>query len=317
MHTISAFFTTLWRSATDLNFYRTFNKKFWSGFWYIYWLSVLLMFVSGAVVVVQGFMLLPKIDPFIAMVEQSLDEFYPPDLEIVVQTGALSTNMPTPFIMDVPESARAFFKMENPQHLVIIDPDASVEDFPSLDTLLLLTRKSAVYPDSQNRQGGERRGEGLKTGQYRVISFGEDQDTLINRVKYDTAVAAVAGFFQYVKPLIIAGLLLAVTVLPFIGGFFVVIGALISLAISSFFLWILSLLLGVPGGYARVYILSMYALTGSAVYGTVQSLAHLKIPFVQSLLFWMWMIVILVALRPKEKIVAVKKTVRRKKHNRE
>lgn len=313
MHSISTFFTTLWRSATDLSFYRTFKKKFWSGFWYIYWLSVLLMFVSGAVVAVQGFKLLPKIDPFIAIVEQSLDEFYPPELEIVIQTGSLSTNMSTPFVMDVPDAARAYFKMENPQHLVIIDPDASVEDFPSLDTVLLLTRKNAVYPDNQGRQRGQERGEGLKTGQYRVISFSEDEDIMINRAKYDTAVAAVSGFFRYVKPLLVGGLIVAVTLLPFIGGFFAVFGSLISLAISSFFLWILSLLLGVPGGYARVYILSMYAITASIVYGTVQSLAHFNIPFVRSLLFWVWMIVILVALRPKEKVVAAKKSVRKKK----
>jgi hypothetical protein len=313
MHSISTFFITLWRSATDLNFYKTFKKRFWSGFWYIYWLSVLLMFVSGAVVAVQGFLLLPKVDPFIAMVEQSLDEFYPQELKIVIQTGALSTNMQTPFIMDVPNAARTFFKMNDPQHLVVIDPDASVEDFPSLNTVLLLTRTSAVYPDNQNRQGGEKKAEGLKTGQYRVISFNEDEDISIDRIKYDTVVAAVSGFFPYVKPLMITGLIVAVTVLPFIGGFFAVIGALFSLVISSFFLWILSLLLKVPGGYARVYLLSMYALTASTVYGTVQSLLDLKIPMVHSLLFWVWMIVILVALRPKEKVVAAKKSVRRKK----
>ncbi|MDD5055004.1 MAG: DUF1189 family protein [Candidatus Peribacteraceae bacterium] len=313
MHSISTFFTTLWRSATDLSFYRTFKKKFWSGFWYIYWLSVLLMFVSGAVVAVQGFLILPKVDPFIAMVEQSLDEFYPPELEIVIQTGALSTNVQTPFAMDVPESARAYFKMENPQHLVVIDPDARVEDFPSMNTVLLLTRTSAVYPDSQGRQGGGEKSEGLKTGQYRVISFNRDEDISIDRVKYDTAVAAVSGFFPYVKPLLIGGLIVAVTVLPFIGGFFSVAIALISLVFSTLVLWILSLMLGVPGGYVRVYLLSMYALTASTIYGSVQVLLHFRLPFVHSLLFWVWMIVILVALRPKEKVVAAKKSVRKKK----
>ncbi len=304
MHTLSTFFITLYRSVTDLNFYKTFKKKFWSGFWYIYWLSALLIFVSGVNFAVRAGSVVLKVDQALDVARKSMDQFYPADLEVSIISGSLVTNVQTPYALDIPQVAVDAWDIEDTdQHLVLIDPGASAEDYPSKNTMILLTAKSVVYPDSNSQKDGE------STGRYRVASLKDVNKLEINRAVYEEGVAKLESFFPLVKPVIIVAMVLGITVLPFVGAFFGVLGQLFGLVFSSFFLWILAAILRVPGGYGRVYVLSMYALTGSAVYGTLESVFEFHISWIAGLLFWGWMIVILVALRPREKagkVAAVK-----------
>lgn len=301
MHTLSTFLITLYRSVTDLTFYKTFKKSFWSGFWYIYWLSALLIFVSAVGFAVRAGGVLLKVDQALDVAKQSLDQFYPSDLEVSIISGSLVTNVETPYALDIPKAAIDAWKIEDAgKHVVVIDPNATAEDYPTKNTFLLLTGRSAVFPDNNSRGG--RSGNAA----YRVISYESGSSLNIDRPTYDQFVTKFEGFFPYVKPVIISAIVCGLVVLPFIGAFFGVLGQLFGLVFSSLFLWILAALLRVPGGYGRVYILSMYALTGSAVYGTLESVFGFHISWIAGLLFWGWMIVILVALRPREKAVAKK-----------
>lgn len=291
-------FTSFWkqiRSSCDVRFYAHHKHSFWKGVRYLYALSVVLSAILAIKTAVFVLLVFPHIDDALVVAGRALDEVYPPELRVTIESGSLSTNVGTPYAIDVPPSLRSYWKLEAGEvpHLIVIDPKASVESFSSYETLVLLTEKNFVVIDKDPEQGNE---EALSFENFRVKPYDSivDETIVVTKEKYDIVSTAIQSSFRYIKPVAGIALVLSVILGPFIVGAFSLLTSLLFLVFATVLLWVVSLLAGKKKySYSHLYVLSLYGITLSAIYGYAQNLLGFYVPYASIIIFFGFMLLVI------------------------
>lgn len=306
MQTIQRFFKNIYLSATKPQSYPPrLAQSFSSALGYLYWLLVCTTLISAVGFAALLWAARPQIGEFVRNAEQELAGMYPDELVLTLSGGELSTNVETPYTIDPwfwsSEKLRKEFESgekDMPAHFVVIDLDASVESYDSQDTLILLTRTSAVARDN----------DGIRLMPYSELET--DEPLVLDKATYMELVTAVQPFVEMI-PSFVDGLMLFLIVLwPFVGGFFHWLGLLAYLLVFTLAVLLMSNIMKRRLTYGQLYHLSLYGITLSVLYGLVSSwIPQLSaLPFIFTLIFlvWMWSVLKTFPIGPK---APAKKTV--------
>lgn len=290
MRSIKNFFALIWRCSTSISVYRELStRRFGQGLAYLYFLLVVSSLVTAVPVlgIVNG--LKDKAGTLSASLKQEVINFYPPELEIVLERGELRANVAQPYDIPIPKKLQETIDDEPPtadsrfrdiRHLVEIDTNAQVDDYKERGALILITRHNVIFPDKK---------EG-----FRVRSFKPTDDFTLNKAVYDSYLPEAVKWIDRIPWLVSVGVPLLVLCWAFVGPCFSIIGYLGYLALTSVFLLLLSAVIRGNVSYGRIFSTSMYGLTLPIIISTVWALGGTTPTFLFSLIFLGLMTVVLV-----------------------
>ncbi len=290
MRLLTSFFKVFRSSLLDIHSYGNHGKTFWKGVRYLYVLGVILSIILGVKFAVSVTRFLPHIDSVLIDTRNALDEVYPAKLRVTIQTGALTTNVKTPFVIDVPPSYQKYFTLEGVEmpYLITIDPQANVQNFPSYKSLILLAHKNFVVIDKDSNQTDD---ETLSYANYRVNTYSSflQEPLVITHEKFVVVASEFKSYFVYVKPLVVAFIILSIVLIPFLSAGILLLGSLIFLLWATLLLWIVSLIAKKNYSYTHLYVLSLFGITASQLYAFFERLGGFHVPMVSYLIFFVFM----------------------------
>lgn len=281
MKQLKTFFYSLKRSLFEPEYYKDVAKaRFWFSFKYLWFLLFILVFIKSFVFAGQYFKSRPRIQPGVNKFITYAENFYPKGLELKVRNGQLSTNAREPYLFDIEKSNWQYDK-----HLLIIDTKGSIENYPNYNSYVLATKNAVVYPSKS---------ESNRIGETKVFYFrGLKQDVTLNKKIY-------SNFLNIIRPYSNKAL--------FFVDYFVVVFMILSLIFGSllwtglvmfglvfltFFVWIINLIFKKQFNYGSLFKMGMHTVTWPIL--TSEFLGYVRSPFPRfySLIFLVWMLIIL------------------------
>lgn len=204
---------------------------------------LLVTVVALLATIVISFSVLPKITSFLNMVDEKVLQYYPDELEIVIEKGKASTNVQEPYFIKVPADWEQDDKVKpaGMENILVIDTKApfSLENFKNYKTACLLTEDSlACYDDNQA---------------VKITPLTQMPNFKINE-------AVVSSFLNKVQPFL--KLAYPIFILVFFLVFFVSSAArLIYLLIGALLIWLVAKIKKVGIGYKKSYQIGLHLMT--------------------------------------------------------
>lgn len=273
---------------------------------YVLVLSILAVAIGILPFARQALTLRPLLRPMIEKTKSILPALYPENLVITVENGALQTNAREPVTIDFPAEALQMLPVAFPSpspHMIVIDMKAHAEDFPKMDTVVLVTQTAIVFPSDEMKfdiipgKNGQADFQWREGYHYSVFPIPNDPGKItIDRAAYDRGLTAIFPFLERAPSLlqkfVVATLLLA----PLLLGPFLALWKLFLLLPGSLVLKLSAMILHVPLRYERIYVIGAFALTPTIVYELLERLGGFHYRFVGLLLFfgfglaalWQW-----------------------------
>lgn len=302
MNPLKTFFYSLRRSLLDISYYREIaSASFGFSFKYLWFLLLVLTVIKGAFAGAAYIRNRPHISPGVTRIMEYAKDIYPAELELNISKGQLSTNVAEPYIFDAfPGSAR---RGEDP-HLLIIDTQGSIENYPYYNTYVLATRNAVVYPSKSNNS---------EIQQTSVFYFRDlKQDFTFNKRIYDGFINRIRPYTANVTPIVDSIVVSALIMFTLFGSLFMTLFVMIGLSVLTFFTWLVSLIFRRQYGYGSLFKMGMHAVTWPIIITEVIRYFNPSFPNLYSLIFFVGMIVILFTLKPVAKVVPAKLIARKK-----
>lgn len=278
---LTRFAMTVWTSMIDARAYSSdfLRRRTGSALGYLYWLCVVLAFFGLLPLAIGMAMFAPSSRTLADTHLGVLRNWYPDDLEISISNGTLSTNKPEPVIFDLPQEWNSLRDENMPSHVLIIDTKASIDDFASMDTVVLLTAKNIIVR-------GENKTE--------IHDFGNaKEDMAIDKHFVDGIVDTLVTYTPSL-PWILGGIVaLSLLVLPWIVGGMLWLGTLFFLLWATLIMWACSALMGRGLRYGELYRLGVFGVTSSMLVSFIERMIGMSAPMLSSIVFFAWMIVVL------------------------
>ncbi len=282
---LSRFALTIWRASTDrLAYVDDFAKRrTGSGLGYLYWLCLTISFFALLPIAIGLAFITPRAEKFANDQLTILQNWYPDDLVVTISGGVLSTNRKERVVLDLPqewqmaEQWTSDMDDENewPTHAISIDTAASVDDFESFDTFILLTKTSMVAKDDN----------GL-----RIYRFAEIDD---NMVVNEAHLADIVGDLREVTPALPwigwIGVFSFILVIPWILGGIVWALNLLFLLWGTLIIQLFASIVGRHLPYKTLYRLGLFGLTSSILASFAIEMTSLPLAWVPWALFCVWM----------------------------
>jgi len=278
---LTRFAMTVWTSMIDARAYSSdfLRRRTGSALGYLYWLCVVLAFFGLLPFVIGIAMFAPSSRTLADTHLGVLRQWYPDDLEISISNGTLSTNKPEPVVFDLPPEWNNVRDENMPAHILVIDTAASIDDFASMDTVMLLTAKSIIVRGDNKTE---------------IRDFGDvKEDVTINKQFVNGIVDNLATFTPALPW--IAGCIVALSLLvfPWIVGGMLWLGTLFFLLWATLITWACSALMGRGLRYGELYRLGAFGVTSSMLASFVERMIGMSAPMLSSIVFYAWMIVVL------------------------
>lgn len=303
MNPLKTFFYSLKQSLFNPPYYKDVAKVgFWFSFKYLWFLFMILVLIKSVTFGASYLKNRPYISPGVNKIMDRVSGLYPSNLKLKITNGQLSTNVEEPYIFDLEEQR----EWGDSRHLLIIDTQGSIEDYPSYDAYILATKNAVVYPSkSQNNN--------IK--QTSVFYFRDlKQDFVLDKNIYDNLLNVVRPYTQkaplFTDWLVTTGLIFFLI----FGSLFWSLWTMIGLLFLTVVVWVIAKLIGVHYSYGSFYKIGMHAVSWPIIASEI--IKYLKSPFPHffSIIFLLWMITILFAL--KEPAIAPKTTPKKRKTKR-
>lgn len=287
MNTLRRFFSTVLDSASKPAGYKKhLSEPLSRPLGYLYWLLVCLTFVGIVVTVGTYVIVRPAMREFIATSVQELPHAYPEELIVTVTGGTLRANVDQPYVLDPwfwkgPTIQDEIADGDVPAHFLTIDEEGSAEEYRVYDTLILATRSSIVFPDND--------------GSLQVMLLKDmEENFTIDKAAYDALVAAVLPFINMLPFIIDVCVLLLLLLAPFVGAGFLWILYLLYLLFLTLPVWAISAMMGRGLSYDQIWKISIFGLTLPLLVNFVLGfLPSMGFPFLFSIIFLVWMIIVL------------------------
>ena len=227
---------------------------------------------------------LPKVSDFFKNVSPTVLDYFPDELEIVVKDGLASTNVPEPYFLEMPFGVPENIEMKPDirsykiKNLLVIDTrsdEATLEEFKSYNTLVLLNQKTLMHYDEN---------------QVVIQSLAAIPNFKLDKEVISSLLAKIVPYFRFVKPLFI--------IFVFGGYFsFVFFGRMLYLLFAALLIWIIAKVKKVDIGYKKAYQLGLHLLTAGILYQIIFGLI-LNISKSPLLFIGLILILAIVNLRP-------------------
>ncbi len=277
---LKTFFRTFVKSLTQPSYYKEILKtKFSFSFKY---LAFLVFLISLFTTVKFAFSVLPlrsQLPGLVEKIRSTIVSTYPDKLVVSIKSGKIFTNVKEPYFIDVPS--------EKKMHFIVIDTKGKVEDYKKYNSLVLVTDSLVVVPNSN---------ENISYKVYPLQDILKDtpDGVLLNKEIYQKLSSQVMPYVDKL-PVYLTGLFILIVVIsPFLATVFMLGWYMAGLLLFSVLFLIIAKLMKKDLSYSEVYRLSMHAITLPILVSLV-----LKFPFVFSLVFLVFMIVILSKLSTK------------------
>ncbi len=297
MNAIKRFFRTVLDSASKPQSYnQRLREPSSRALGYLYWLLVCSMAVTTLWLAIGYIAARPDIQTFITETQSQIPDFYPAELVLTLSGGTLSTNAEEPYVFDpafwtsdlVGDFAEEGEEM--PTHFITIDTQGSIEAYEEYDTLVLLTADKAMFPDEDG---------GMRVMPWTDVQNPEKKESLdspfiVNKELYDEGAKAFMPFVKAAPFVIDIAVLCIMLLLPLIGAGFLWLWMLLYLAVFTLPVWALSGLMGRRLSYGKIWQISLFGLTLPLLVTLVQQMIpNFSVPFLFSLIFLVWMGVVL------------------------
>jgi len=210
------------------------QKSFGSAIGYFLLLSLFLTIIQSIVPVwkfsTEGQM---EIKKFV----NKVTDIYPPELELKIQKGKVSTNVIEPYFVPLPFAKD---KTENISNLIVIDTKTpfSIDQFNQYKTFVWITEDSVITRNE---------------GKIQVNDLSKAPNTTINRAFVVSQINKFSPWLKFITPLVIIGIL--------IGIYIMYSGRLIYLLLLAVTIWILAKLFKKPLTYGGSYKIGLHAIT--------------------------------------------------------
>lgn len=300
MKPLKTFFYSLKQSLFNPSYYKDVVKvKFWFSFKYLWFLLMVLVLIKSVSFGASYVKNRPYIAPGVNNIMNRVSDLYPGNLKLKIIKGQLSTNAEEPYVFDLEEQKQ----WGDSRHLLIIDTQGSIEDYPYYNTYILATKKAVVYPSkSQNNN----------IQQTSVFYFRDlKQNFVVDKNVYDNLLNVVRPYTQkaplFIDWLVVTGL----TLFLLFGSLFWSLGIMLGLVFLTVVVWLIAKLIGVHYSYGSFYKIGMHAVSWPIIASEI--IKYLKSPFPNffSIIFFLWMITILFSIK-EAKVVRVTPTKKRK-----
>ncbi len=277
-------FNTLKLSVTQPKEYRELSERtFWNGYWYLFLLIFLGLLIKTVLFSTNVIQSAPKVKAQLPLVKTQMLNAYPKELVVNIKNGEASTNVTEPYVISLQQVIPQLTTDEKTM-LLVIDTNASVENYPLHKSIFFLTKNSLVYP-ARNNSG---------TNSYEVFPLSDVKESItIDKSLYDSIITQVLPFVDKVPQFMYGFAVAALFLFPILGGFAVLHGSLFYLLLMTLVVLIVSKLMKRNFSYKALYKASMYGLTVPLVITYIADLLKLQIPALYNLAFLGWMIWVL------------------------
>jgi len=276
---MKTFFYSLKRSLFDTSYYKDIVKaKFVFSFKYLLVLSFFFMLIRSMVLGLGYIGNRHMVKPAVSQFYQLAKRFYPKDLELRIRNGRLLTNVNTPYFIDFAQGAF------DSRHLIAIDTNGSIDNYPDYNSYVLVTRNALVYPESK------------------IFYFTNiKNDFTMDRNKYDDFLNIIKPYAD--KATLFTDILIVSSMffLTVFGSIFLASNAMFGLLILTFFVWIAASLLKIKYKYSTLYQMGMHAVTWPLLVSQVFSYLPGRVPFAYFIVYFFWMGTVVLSLRKKTK----------------
>lgn len=278
MRKIQTFFYILRRSLLDFDYYQELlNVKFTFSLKYLYVLLILTSFLALIPFTIATISVIPKIPQFTTKLKDSAKNFFPNDLVIKIKDGQLSTNSKEPVYLDGELVI---------DHLVTIDTNAHIEDYPKFKTMFLVTKTAIVMPKSNGRN--------------EIYYLNEiTNETTIDKNQYNLFTSQTEPLLNYATPIILLLLAAILLIFPIFTAGSAIILHLIRLLFVSSICFIIVKLIKITISFKQIYKLAIHASTLPILFFTFLSIFNLspQFPFGFSLLLIFFLIAVFYRLK--------------------
>jgi hypothetical protein len=284
------FFDLVWRCSTSLSVYRELStKRFGQGLAYLYFLLVVTTLVTALPILVSILGFKGQAAGIAEALKQEALEFYPSELEVVIENGELRANVAQPYNIPMPKKMQEMIDADPPssdarfrniRHLIEIDTNAQVDDYEERGALVLITKHNLIFPDKK---------EG-----FRVRSFSPSDNFTLNKSVYDSYLPVAVKWIDWIPWLVLVGGPILVLSWVFVGPCFSIFVYLGYLLLTSVFLLVLAAVMRSKLSYGRIFSTSLYGLTLPIVFSTIWGIFGTMPTFFFSLIFLAFMSVVIV-----------------------
>lgn len=292
MQTIKNVFVLIWRCSTSVRVYQDLaNKSVWRGSCYLYFLLFLSASLWVLPLIGDTSALGQRAIPFTKSLTGELPNFFPPDLEIVVEHGELRANVAQPYYIPFPALLKELIDADPPEpgsrlskakHFIEIDTNAGIEDYLKRESVFLVTKHSLVMPDNKK--------------EFEVKPIPRDESFVLNKAVFDSYLPKVLYYIEELPSFISIMGPVVLTGLWFLAPCVILTEYLCYLLVTSFVLKVVSVLIDSKLSYGRIFAISLYGLTPVII---LQSLLqhYVTFPtFLFSAIFLGWMSAVLLTL---------------------
>lgn len=240
------FFKKIAKSVYGPEYYSELQSKQFS-YSVKYFALFALIFVAIFVLRI-GIFNVPKMDAAIKNLVPTVVNFFPEELEVTIRGGKLSTNVPEPYFIEMPESWENLPSEENVpnqfqslENLIVIDTqsEANADNLKKYDTLLLITQNYFLNQ-------GDRGNINIQS-----LSVIPDMD-ISKQVIADLA----QKYSPYLKVLPVLFL-----ILDFFIAIGVIVGNLLYLLLAALFIWLIAKVKKAEINYGKAYQMGLHLMT--------------------------------------------------------
>ena len=273
MNYFKVFFYVWKRSFSEASYYKdVLRARFNFSLKYFLFFCFILSIITTIFIIVKE--LIP-FNEFISTFPQELISIYPPELEIKINKGIATTNVPQPYFIPVSRFREAFdevrkeikgLQSDKIENILVIDTNATIDDMKKYQTYMLLTRNHlSSYKDNWNIE---------------TISLDNINNITINknfvRKIVNPFIPIFKLFYFFAAPFIFTGLLI-----------FFTISQLIYLLLIAFILFLGAKLISYPISYTKSYQIDLHLATIITPFFLLLSALRINVqfPFLRLIIF--------------------------------
>lgn len=180
----------------------------------------------------------------LSVLPAKLETLYPPELEIHIKSGMVTTNVPEPYFIPMKDVENVLkdntvlgTNSRQTVNLLVIDTKASIDDFERYQSAVLITKNDMVVAKDDNK--------------YEVYPLRDWPDMVINRKQAVQMINTVKPLLTWVIPIVLVAVFLGFSL--FFPSFLTTM-----LLWYAFAVWIVAKILSYPLGYKKSYQLAMH-----------------------------------------------------------
>jgi len=281
MNQLKTFFYSLKKSLFERRYYKDVAKaSFWFSFKYLWFLIFILTVIKVSSFSGQYLKNRRRIQPEVNKFMITTENLYPDELKLQIKNGRLSTNVREPYPFDFKQKIKPTEK-----HILVIDTQGTIENYPNYNSYILATKNAVVYPSKSSSN----RVEETSVFYFRNLK----KDFTLNKNIYNNFLNVIRPYSNKALYFLDYFVIIFLFFFFIFGSLFWTAGIIFGLLFLTFFVWIINLIFKKQYSYGSLFKMGMHAITWPIL--TSELMGYIKPPYPKfySLIFLIWMLIIL------------------------